>query len=293
MTLEDYWVHKIQLLLKKIIILVAPVFFQKIRFYRTTKYWPSLKNPTTINENIFVLKVKSSKADYKYVDKLLAQNFIRSQIEENNFCNLFLPEILVESADAEHFISKLPNCKCFIKANHGSGMCMLYKPENGLDEIGSNKLKDWLEFDYAFFSGEECYSNIERKLFAERLLTCKDGSLPDDIKVHCCNGKPLIIQVLRRASGELERQTFDSNWNSKNWFQNETLQTDLSSVPRNDVTDYAAKLAESFVYVRVDFYLVDSKLYFSELTLFPASASLPLLNKEIDLMLGRKFFSFA
>lgn len=282
----------ISFFLKKIFIFVAPVLFQKLRFFKRTQYWPSLSNPKTINEQIFKLKINSSEKDFRYVDKLLVRESVQDIIDNNAFNNLFLPEILHEDNYPEAFFKNLPSQKAFLKANHGSGMCKYYDPLVGLGFDDQKAISDWLKLDYAFFSGERCYSKIDRKLFAEKPLTCADGSLPDDIKVHCYCGKPAVIQVLRRTTGVLERQTFDENWQPKKWFQNEVLETDLSTVPKDDVLNYASELAKPFSYVRVDFYLVDGKLYFSELTLYPASATLPLSSKKVDEELGNKFVQY-
>lgn len=278
--------------IKKIFISVAPVFFQKLRFFKRTQYWPSLSNPKTINEQIFKLKINSSLKDFRYVDKLLVRESVQDIIDDNAFNNLFLPEILHVNKQTEEFFKNLPLQKAFLKANHGSGMCKYYEPLEGLCTDDKKAISDWLQLDYAFFSGERCYSKIDRKLFAEKPLNCADGSLPDDIKVHCFCGKPAVIQVLRRTTGVLERKTFDANWIPQNWFKNEVLETDLNAVPTEDVLAYASKLSEPFSYVRVDFYLVDGKLYFSELTLYPASATLPLTSKRIDKELGEKYVQY-
>jgi len=219
----------------------------------------------------------------------LVRNCIEKIIHENGFELLKLPQILTENENDEQFIKNLPDQPCFLKSNHGSGMSVYYDPNQGLPAEDQSFVKSWLDLDYAVYSGEKCYSKIDRKLFAENPIKCKDGSLPDDIKVHCYCGQPAVIQVLRRTKGYLERQTFDEKWQPRKWFQNEVLETDLSLVPMKEVIEYSTKLAEQFKYVRVDLYLVDGMLYFSELTLYPASASLPLISRNVDKELGEEF----
>jgi len=278
--------------LKRICISIAPVLLQKLRFVRRTGYWPSLDQARTINEIIFSLKINSSESDGVYVDKLLVQSHIKNLIELHGLTLLKLPVILFEKSEIESFLENLPQTTCFLKANHGSGMCVYYDPLKGLDVNDNNFISSWLKMDYGLFSGEKCYSKIDRKLFAEQPILCADGTLPDDIKVHCYYGKPAVIQVLRRSAGKLERETFDEHWESRNWFENEVLKTDLATVPKQEVLEYASIFARPFKYVRVDFYLVDGLLYFSELTLYPASGNLPLVSKEVDSYLGEKFKIF-
>jgi hypothetical protein len=275
--------------LKNIFITIAPVFFQKLRFVRRAGYYPSISHPRTINELIFSLKINSSENDKIYVDKLLVRTYIENLIDSHSLRLLRLPEILLEESFANNFFENLPDSSCFIKANHGSGMCMQYDPIAGLNEGEKKSIQAWLNLDYAFYSGEKCYAGIKRKLFAEKSIVCMDGTLPDDVKVHCYCGQPAVIQVLRRSTGHIERQTFDERWEAQNWFENEVLDIDLSTVPTKEILEYTALLAQPFKYVRVDFYLVDGLLYFSELTLYPASGTLPLISKEVDLYLGLKY----
>jgi len=273
-----------------------PYFFamsyQKEKFFNVLGYYPSVKKPLTINEIIFNLKMSSPYSYSKYTDKILVRDYVSTIINRYNFTNLFIPEILVQSENVKGLTEKLPNCDCFIKANHGSGMCFLYQfngNSRGLLNARLEEIGIWLKTDYSKHTHERCYKKIKRQLFCEEVLTCKDGSLPDDIKVHCYYGKPAVIQIIRRSSGVLERQTYDEQWRPQEWFQNEVLNINSNLIPKNEVLDYSAALSQKFPYVRVDFYLVDKKLYFSELTFYPMSATLPLKSYSIDLLLGEKY----
>lgn len=268
--------------------------YLKIRFYRNSGYWPNIKEPNTINEKIFKLKVNSPEDYDIYADKILVREFIEKKIVEHNLSKLRLPTILFESENVEELLKNFRGEESFIKANHGSGMCLYFdgKIQKSLTTKQTNLMKKWLRTDYYKFSGEACYKNIKRKVFAEQPLKCKNGTLPDDIKVHCYCGKPAVIQVLRRTTGKLERKTYDENWLEKPWFKNEVLAPDLSLIPKEEVLSYAEIFSAGFEYVRVDFYVVDDVLYFSELTFYPASASLPLASKQVDEELGIKFRRF-
>lgn len=271
--------------------LVNRNFFLRIRFYMNSGYWPNTNEPKTINEIIFKLKINSPETYDLYADKLFVRNFISRKIKENNLAKLKLPNILMESNSAQDFLRNFRGEESFIKANHGSGMCFYFDgiTKKSLTTNQAILIKRWLCTDYYKFTGEACYKNIKRKVFAEQPLRCKDGSFPDDIKIHCYYGKPAVIQVLRRTKSVLERKTYDENWLEKQWFKNEVLAPDLSLIPKGEVLSYAKILSAAFEYVRVDFYLVDDLLYFSELTFYPASASLPLASKQVDEEMGVKY----
>ncbi|RBP83247.1 hypothetical protein EBI01_19110 [Marinomonas rhizomae] len=278
----------------EILILVDRTLYFKITFYKRSNYWPNINFPRTINENILKLKIESPECYSVYADKVLVREIVENAIFEHNLNKLKLPVMLFYSDDVEDFLRKFKGEESFVKANHGSGMCFYFdgKTQNKLTPSQIKMMREWLCTDYYKFSGEACYKNINRKVFAEKPLRCKDGSLPDDIKVHCYFGKPAVIQILRRTTGKLERKTYDENWIERPWFKNEVLSPDLSLIPKEEVLLYAKTLSTGFEYVRVDFYLVDGLLYFSELTFYPASASLPLTSKKIDEELGAKYREF-
>lgn len=284
-------VEGVKRLVSETIWIINKNFYLKIIFYRRNGYWANTKEPKTINEKVFELKVSSPESYYIYADKLLVRGFVQSKIFKHGMKRLRLPKILLESDGLEEFLKDFRGEESFIKANHGSGMCLYFdgKGDNSLTDKQASLIAEWLRTDYYKFSGEACYKNVRRKIFAEQTLRCKDGSLPDDIKVHCFCGKPAVIQILRRATGVLERKTYDENWIEKPWFKNEVLSPDLRLIPKEEVLLYAETLSAGFDYVRVDFYLVDDFLYFSELTFYPASAHMPLASKQVDLELGAKY----
>ena len=51
--------------------------------------------------------------------------------------------------------------------------------------------------------------------------------------------------------------------------------------------EYAKKLSEDFVFVRVDFYNINGKIYLGEMTFSPSSNGFKLKNKEQSIELGK------
>ena len=113
--------------------------------------------------------------------------------------------------------------------------------------------------------------------------------------MHCFNGKPLFIQVITERN--LERHTafekvYDFDWNETGW-STETYPDIAHSFPKpnelSEIKEIAQKLSKDFKYVRVDFYIVDGKILFGEMTFTPGSGLYKYQGKwtsEIDLMLG-------
>lgn len=271
----------------------APLWTQKIKFWIKNKYYPDTIKPKHINEFILLEKLNSSSQDSIYVDKLKVKDFIQECKARYGLKNLFVPKTLCKSNNVDEFIQLIPDYDCFIKPNHGSGWIFKYEhvkhSEYRYSEEFKKMLQHWLDSDYSLISHEKCYEKIERYLFCEEVLKTLDDQLPDDVKVHCFHSVPSMVQMIRRTSGKLERETFDCNWKKQNWFKNEVLNIELDDKMKNDILEVSSKLSVPFKYVRLDFYLMDSKLYFSEITLYPASAALPLSSKDVDLYLGSLF----
>lgn len=262
-----------------------PNYYQKRRFKRKVGYWPNTQNPTKIREILFKLKQESSIKDAKFVDKTQVGEIVQKLVKEHNL-ELGVPQLLGIYNTIDEIDFDTVNEECFIKANHSSGHTLFFNPkEYNLNSI-KESTKDWLSIDYGKIKGEKCYSGVHPKIMLEKKLDCKLNEIPDDIKVHCFFGKPVIIQVLRRTKGYLERATFDVDWKKQNWFENEVLDVSLEQIPQEKVLENAKILSKDFKYVRIDFYNVDGKLYFGEYTFFPNSSHLKLSSDEVDIYLG-------
>jgi hypothetical protein len=54
----------------------------------------------------------------------------------------------------------------------------------------------------------------------------------------------------------------------------------------NQMLDYARKLSSEFIFVRVDFYNIEGKIYLGELTFSPSNLLFGLKNREQSIYLG-------
>lgn len=54
----------------------------------------------------------------------------------------------------------------------------------------------------------------------------------------------------------------------------------------NEIISITEKLSNSFIYVRVDLYFFDEKIYFGELTFTPAGGLSKFSNKKYDFKMG-------
>ena len=151
--------------------------------------------------------------------------------------------------------------------------------------------------DYSRIMGEPHYSHIKRCIIAEQLLDATKQCVPSssliDYKVWAFDGKPAYIWCcLNRTAESVEVITFDTEWNAHPEFSEFYYHYIPSEkrLPRpqtlDQMLDAAACLSKGHPQVRVDFYEVDGKLYFGEMTFTSSSGINGFYTEEFRLMLG-------
>ena len=119
------------------------------------------------------------------------------------------------------------------------------------------------------------YAKTPKKIIIEEYLKPKIGELPADYKVYCFNGIPkAILYMCERGTNSMSAAFFDVNWN----FISETGKSVYKTFDGNiekpsclkEMIDVSMKLSEPFEFVRIDYYVINDKLYFGEMTFTPA-----------------------
>lgn len=250
----------------------------------------NLENPKKFTEKIQWLKLNDvSKLKTCLADKYLVREWIEKRIGKEYLIPLYG---VWDSFDDIDF-DKLPN-QFVLKCNHGSGMNIIVKDKNHFDkQKAKEKINAWLKINYAFQSLELHYKDMERKIIIEKHIDEIDDILVD-YKVHCFNGEPKFIQVIGRNFEEHKgsQSNFDFNWNDIGWtfadypdFQKPPVKPSCL----DKIYDLSRILSDEFPYVRVDFYVVEDKILFGEMTFTPASGYYPYKDKfteQLDIKLG-------
>ncbi|WP_225036344.1 ATP-grasp fold amidoligase family protein [Winogradskyella sp. SM1960] len=260
-------------------------------------YKLDLDNPITLNEKINWLKLYDRKDLHTTVaDKFKVRDYIKSKIGEQ-----YLVPLLFQSDNPKELLPEnLPDIPFIIKANHDSsgGQIVKNKADINWKKI-QQQFKKRLKENYFYSSREWQYKNIKPTIIAEKLLTDKNEKIPFDYKIHCFNGKVRMIQVdIDRNSDSHYRNWYNAKWEREpyKWSSSKGngKYTDPSDyeIDRPDTLDnmiqLSEKLSEDFIYVRVDWYDVDGKLYFGELTFHHDGGTSPILPKEWDENLGKQ-----
>lgn len=130
---------------------------------------------------------------------------------------------------------------------------------------------------------------MPRHIIIEKYLDDGDGDLRD-YKFYCFNGEPQIMQLeIGRGSNGNIRNFYDMDWNllpfGKTIPNSPDIKVDMPS-QFDEMKNIARELSQPFQYVRVDLYLVDGKIYFGELTFFPAGGVPDFIPDEYDFIVG-------
>lgn len=269
---------------------VSDKLFVKIQYRKRLKKKLNLKNPQTFNEKLQWLKVYDHNPQYTMmVDKYLVRDYIAKKIGDE----YLVPLLGVYDSFEEIDFSKLPE-KFVIKCNHDSGGLVICKDKSKLDiSLAREKINKCLKRNYYYSNREWPYKNVKPKIIIEKFLEDKNNASIRDYKLFCFNGTPKFFYV---SEGLENHQTakisfLDLNFNFMPFKRKDYKSFD--EVPEKPINldlmiKFAKVLSKGIPHLRVDFYEIDGKLYFGELTFYTCSGFIPFYPEEWDLKLGKK-----
>ncbi len=226
-----------------------------------------------------------------YTDKYEVRKHIKEMIGED----YLVPLISINGKDCfdnvdEINFDKLPNAFA-IKCTHGSHMNIIVPDKSSLSKKNikeiKKQLKKWLSLDYAYVSGLEIhYHDIKPRIIIEQYIT-SNGDLPD-YKFFCFNGKLKFMWVDTSRFHGHRRTVFDLDF-KRLPYRFETF-PDVGDIEKphhfEEMKQLALKLCEDFIFVRVDFYEANGKLYFGELTFSSLAGLMPPEPIEYNKIIG-------
>lgn len=278
----EFWlIHKLSY--------VSPTMVSKILYKKSFHRQLNLKDPKYFNEKLMWIKLKKY-AGNPLVRQCADKYAVREYIEKCGLKHIINDLLGVWDRPEDIEWDQLPD-RFVMKCNHGAGYNLVCKDKTAFDiEAAKKKLKKWLKEEYWTEYAEVQYRGIEKKIICEKYLEGKNDALPVDYKIYCFNGKPLYIgNFIERNMEEkfILRGYFDLDWNPSPVFRYEM---DLNKFPRpeclEEMLSYAEILSKPFPFVRVDFYEVNGKVYFGELTFTPTGCLGNYYSDEAYLQLG-------
>lgn len=264
--------------------------FVKLRFYAAMGKKLDLDDPKTFNEKLQWLKLYNRKPEYTMmVDKYLVRDYIKEKLGEE-----YLIPLLGAWDDPDEIdFDALPD-RFVLKCNHNSGTGMYICRDKSKMDVQKVKdgLRRGLAEDFFMRSREWPYKNVPRKIICEQYMEQKGSSDLTDYKFYCFNGEPKLLYVSIGLSNHDTAQIgyVDMDW--KKLPVKRTDYADLTEMPSKPINfdkmvQFARALSKDIPFLRVDFYEINGKIYFGELTFFPGSGLTVLEPKEWDETFGK------
>lgn len=250
------------------------------------------KNPQNLSEKINWMKFNT---DTTLWTELADKYKVRAYVEDKGLKEL-LVEIYGVWEHAEDIDFDLLPQSFVIKTNHACGTVLIVKDKSTLDIAKTRSLlNEWLTIEMGRETAEPHYIGIKPLIIAEQYLSSLSGDSIIDYKLFVVDGTTELVMVCsdRKIGVGANISLYDNNWN----FCPERLGASHLNdcVPPIDKPDnfekmkeYAQILSEGIPFVRVDFYDVNGKVYFGELTFTPKGGYCSTLSDAESLRIGQK-----
>ena len=266
---------------------IFPVKWQLYFTYRCAHgKSPHFNSPKTFNEKLAWRKLYAHNPIYsKMVDKYEAKNIAAKLIGDE----YIVPCYGVWNNFDEIDFGKLPE-QFILKCTHDSSGIVLCKDKATFNmEEAKSIISKSLATDYYSKSFEWPYRDASQRVLADKLLV--DGTRKElqDYKWWCFDGEPRVMYITNKGKlQQVEENFYDMDF--------KPLDIDHGfprTIPEYDkpkqfekMKELAGILAQNIPFVRVDFFVVDGKIYFGEFTFFDHAGMRPFKNNGWDEKLG-------
>lgn len=240
-------------------------------------------SPKTFNEKIQWLKLNDRNPEYiKWVDKINVKKIIKNNIGER----YVVPSIGEWNNSKEIDFKDVPDI-CVFKCNHDQGSTRVYTRGKTNENELRKHLKVCLSKNPYSETREWPYKDIIPKILCEPFLA--DNII--DYKLFCFNGVPRVVNIGMKSCKDLStRVTFlDMKWEEIPIQRSDFKRIEhLPIKPEcfDEICKIAKELSKGKRFVRIDFFIIDNKPYFSEFTLYPTSGLIKFLPEEGDYIFG-------
>jgi hypothetical protein len=257
------------------------MFWVHHRRFGRNAYRMNFDAPATFNEKINFLKMYERHPGGKIIaDKLLAREYVQEKIG----AEYLVPLLSVYDSAADIDPAMLP-AAFVLKANHGSGNNLIIKNKSAINwKQAKKKLRSWLLHDHWPLSREWQYVINDKKIICEQFL----GTDIPDYKIFCCNGEAAFIQVDIDRFQDHKRILLELEWKPVDLQFIYPVPVSIPPKPAmfDTMINLARKLSIGWKFLRVDFYVIEDKIYFGEMTLHPEGGYGPFASYEQDLLMG-------
>lgn len=266
------------------LIKIYPALAIRILYYKNTGKRLDLKKVKTYNEKIQWIKA------YEITGLM---KICADKLEMRRFINIIgLSELLPELYGSYNSIDEIkfedfPN-RFVLKLNHGWSFNILIEDKSKMNlKLVRKQISNWQSQKFGCLTGEVQYFDIKPKIICEEFLGRPYEEILD-YKVLCFNGEPTVIQVDETRFSNHKRDFYDTSWNKLDIkYGYEWIESPLKKPPQlPELLEISHQISRFFKHVRVDFYIINSKIYLGELTFTPTAGYKEFFPDKYNEILG-------
>ena len=247
----------------------------------------NLENPKTYTEKLQWLKLYDHQPIYtKMVDKAGAKDFVAERVGEE----YIIPTLGIWDRFEDIDFDKLPE-RFVLKCTHDSGSYVICNDKKVFDvDKAKKKINKALKREYYYLYREWPYKNIKPRIIAEEYMEDTDDAELRDYKFFTFGGVPKVLYITqgRGKNQPTVADFFDMDFNHLPFTIDHDMGEKLPHPPKNfeEMKRIAAALSKGTPQLRVDFYEVNGKVYFGEMTFFHCSGFDGFHPEEWDEIFG-------
>lgn len=267
---------------------ISDEMYIKLQFRAFMKKKLNLKNPVTYNEKLQWLKLNDHNPLYTtLVDKCDVKEYVAKIIGDE----YIIPTLGVWNKFDDIDFDTLPE-QFVLKCTHDSGGLTICTDKGKFDkEHAKLKMEKYLRRNYYLQSREWPYKNVKPRIIAEKYMEDEKSNELSDYKFFCFDGKVKLLFVAterQNKNTETRFDFFDTKFNHIDLRNGHPNANKPIEKPLNfeRMVEFAEILSKGIPHVRVDFYEVNGKVYFGEMTFYHWSGLVPFEPEEWDTILG-------
>lgn len=262
--------------------------------YLSLYYWSvfgkklNWDNPVTFSEKLQWLKLYDRRDEYtSMVDKYEVKKYVADKIGSE----YIIPTLGVWNSFDEINFDILPD-QFVLKCTHDSGGLVICKDKSQLNKkLAKRKLEKSLKKNYYLTGREWPYKNVKPRIIAEQYMEDSHDCELRDYKFFAFDGDVKAVFIATDRENEVEETKFDFFDMDFNHLPFTNGHPNAQEMPHKPVQfekmkELAAVLSLGIPHVRVDFYEVDGRIYFGELTFSHWSGLKPFNPPEWDNIFG-------
>ena len=263
--------------------------YVKLEYRYITGHKLNLDNPVRYTEKLQYLRLFTY-PNNPLVSKCASRDGLREYALEKGYKNNLVKTYGIYDKFIDIDFDALPN-EFVIKCTHGCALNYLVFDKNSLDLKHLEKVfNKWMKLDYGKKTVEPHYSNIKHRIIIEELLK-EDNWLPKEYKIHVFNGKAKYMYIVTGRDKDIHYNNYLIDWTDFDEAQfNHWTKLD-EEIKKPECWPVAVKMAEDlaspFPFVRVDLYIINNKIYISEMTFTPAKGTLTFKDDKSDFIIGK------